>query len=364
LTENRDFQLKDADIITIRAVQQPYENYVMIEGEQALEYPGKYELLNDMRISDLVSKAKLLKEARTDLVFLERKSDDGTVNYEQINLDSILQNPNSDLDLRLRAEDIVRVTPQSLYVDRGTVTISGAVRKTTEFNFDFNDVMTVSDAILMSGGLLPEASEYGYIVRRDPENLEETRNIPIRVKEIMVSPDSPMDLQLRPFDEIQIFSNPTFTETYNVEIKGSVRDTGFYAFSSGMQVSDLILRAGGLQEDAYDIAYIMRTDANNSSQVSYQAVNVKEALANPNSNNNIELRPNDQLQIYANPTFTDEFFVRVQGQVRNPGQYKYDESLNLSDVLRMAGGLKKEAASNKIEIFRLLIDGNNPTKQW
>ncbi|MEM0992990.1 MAG: SLBB domain-containing protein, partial [Bacteroidota bacterium] len=301
--------------------------------------------------------------ARTDIVFLVRKARDGTLDYEQINLDSILADPNDATNLTLQSEDLIRVSTKSAYLDRGTVTVSGAVRQgTTEFPFDFNDRMTISDAVMISGGLTAGANEYGYVVRKNPDNLEESTNVSFNIEDIMNAPNSAIDLELRPFDEIVILSNSTFTETYDINVTGAVRDPGSFPFATGMKLRDVILRSGGLEEFADASAYVMRPDPSNPERVSYKIVNPKAAMEDPNSTSNIEILPRDTIQVLAMQTFTDEFYIRVQGEVRNPGEFKYDESLKLSDVLRMSGGLKKEAAANKIEIFRLQINDNNPTQ--
>ncbi|MEM0994505.1 MAG: SLBB domain-containing protein, partial [Bacteroidota bacterium] len=104
-----DFELMNADVVNIRTTTRPLRNYVEITGDDAVDYPGRYELVQDMKISDLVEKANLREEARTDIVFLVRKARDGTLDYEQINLDSILADPNDATNLTLQSEDLIRV---------------------------------------------------------------------------------------------------------------------------------------------------------------------------------------------------------------------------------------------------------------
>ena len=45
--------------------------------------------------------------------------------------------------------------------------------------------------------------------------------------------------------------------------------------------------------------------------VEYIAVNLKEALANPQSSANVSLFPNDRLVIYSKNEYSDESFVQV-----------------------------------------------------
>ena len=52
-----DFELMQGDLITVSVVARPYENYVDVEG--TVEFPGRYQLSNGMRIVDLVTRANL-----------------------------------------------------------------------------------------------------------------------------------------------------------------------------------------------------------------------------------------------------------------------------------------------------------------
>ena len=47
---------------------------------------------------------------------------------------------------------------------------------------------------------------------------------------------------------------------------------------------------------------------------------------------------------------------------RNPGDFKYDRSLTLRDALVMSGGIKLEAAKNRIDVFRLDYQNQELTK--
>ena len=52
----------------------------------------------------------------------------------------------------------------------------------------------------------------------------------------------------------------------------------------------------------------------------------------------------------------------MKGAVRNPQKLVYDESLKLKDLLLRAGGLSFDASNNRIDIFRLEINENMPTR--
>ena len=81
-------------------------------------------------------------------------------------------------------------------------------------------------------------------------------------------------------------------------------------------------------------------------------------MDNPSSDQNVLLQPNDRIQIPNKEIYTDESVVSIQGAVRNAGEIKYDASLTLREALILAGGLKLEAASNRIEVFRVVFQNN------
>jgi protein involved in polysaccharide export with SLBB domain len=129
-----------------------------------------------------------------------------------------------------------------------------------------------------------------------------------------------------------------------------------------IRVNDAITLAGGLKPEATDFAYIYRIDLDNQKKREYVRINIKEALANPKSAQNMVLKAFDELVVPSNATFYDQYFVTIGGAVRNSGKYQYDESLTISDVFRMSGGLKIEAATNRVDIYRLQINDNEPTR--
>lgn len=50
----------------------------------------------------------------------------------------------------------------------------------------------------------------------------------------------------------------------------------------------------------------------------------------------------------------DEYYVSIQGEVRKPDFYSYNDSLTLKDIILQAGGLTDAAYPQKIEVARLI----------
>ena len=60
-----------------------------------------------------------------------------------------------------------------------------------------------------------------------------------------------MDLPLKSNDIIRVYNKNIFINNKNISINGVVRNPGFYVLKTDMSLKDLILEAGGLNENVY-----------------------------------------------------------------------------------------------------------------
>lgn len=356
MANGQDFELRPGDRVSVRAIPGRYENYASING--AVELPGDYEITDGMRVSDLVAKGILQPEARTDVAFLLRKNRDGTTRLIKLDLDQLT----GENDLLLQPKDQLLVYTQSRFIDNYNISITGAVRQPTRQPFDPTESITLADLVLLAGGLKPDASDYAYIRRPDITNPKKREYIKVNVAAAVSNPSSTENIQLKPGDQVTVFTRARYTDDANVAVTGAVRDPGEYAFDESLRVSDVIYLSGGLTKDATDIGYIIRTDSTNQLLKEYLRFDVAAAVNNPGSVEDLVLAPNDRLQILSKSTFTDLSNVTVTGAVRNPGNYQFDSTLTLKDVLTLAGGLKLEASYSRIDVFRLMLEQDQPTR--
>ncbi|MBP7184455.1 MAG: SLBB domain-containing protein, partial [Saprospiraceae bacterium] len=265
--QSKDFALKNGDVIIVNTIPKPYLNYVEVSG--AIDLPGKYEISAGMKVSDLIKRSVLSYNARTDIAYLQRMKPDETYSFERLDIDQITKDVNSTSNYLLKPQDKLIIFAQPKFTEKRYFTVDGYVREPFTLPYDETKNIKVSDAIVMAGGILPEATTFAYLKRKNPEN---------------------------------------------------------------------------------------------SKSVEYLRVNLENAISNPNGVDNVEIKANDTLYVYSKLKFIDDAFVTLSGSVRTPGEFKYDESLTLKDLIILGGGLKLEAASNKIDIFRLVIKDNLPTK--
>ncbi len=267
--EAAKISLKDGDRLIFHSSLKQFENYVSISG--AVRHPGNFELMSNMKLSDVLEKARLEKESYNKMAYLTRKNIDGTFQLKRVYVEEVLADPSSEKNIMLQHEDKIVLYTKAQFVDNYSFTISGAVRSGGQHFWDPSKSITLYDVIMMSRGFRSEATDFGYIISSPP-------------------------------------GQPLKRE--------------------------------------------------------YQIVDLKTAFANPESSANIAINPNDRIVVPSTTSYMDQFYVQISGAVRNPGQYVFDSTLSFKDILVMAGGLKMEAASNKIDIFRLKVENNEPTETY
>ncbi|HEU4788673.1 MAG TPA: SLBB domain-containing protein [Flavobacterium sp.] len=146
-------------------------------------------------------------------------------------------------------------------------------------------------------------------------------------------------------------------------IDGAVFRPDTYSFYPGMRVSYLIKQAEGLKEDAYlKRARIIRLKEDLTTEI----VNVDLVKAmNEDASANIELKKEDRITVYSILDFKEEYKVTIDGEVKKPDVYDYQDNLTLNDLIIAAGGLTG-SASKRVEIARMIraeaIDDSNPNK--
>lgn len=136
-----------------------------------------------------------------------------------------------------------------------------------------------------------------------------------------------------------------------IKIDGAVFRPDTYSFYEGMRISDLIAKADGLKEDAYrNRARIIRLKADLTTEI--VNVNLEKALKN-DAEANIVLQKEDVVTVYSVLDFVEEYKITIDGEIKKPGVYEYQENLTLNDLLIQAGGLTG-SASKRVEVARMI----------
>ena len=139
-------------------------------------------------------------------------------------------------------------------VPRTYVAITGHVKKAGRYVLQEN--MTLYDLIFKAGGFIDEEfKKQALLNRADLLRLNDddiTRSIKsFNLGEPLESPKSGADIKLQANDIIRIYKKDIFINNKTISIQGVVRSPGNYILKKGMSLKDLILEAGGLNEDIY-----------------------------------------------------------------------------------------------------------------
>ncbi len=355
LANKQNFELKNGDAVIIRAIPTDIENTATIEGKVNL--PGKYALTETPRISDLLKKGELRPESRMDVAFLLRENPNGTKRLIQINPATLLANPGAADDLLLAPKDILTVYAQSRFTDNTSISVRGAVREPiTAYPFASDSSITLERAITLAGGLSPDATGLGYIMRTNPNNTKEKNYLPVNVNAALADPAGPANVVLQPFDEIVTLSAPAYTDVADVSIVGAVRVPGKFQYSPSLTLKDALILAGGMKLEAarnrVDVYRVVITP-NQPSRTLAISVEVDNNYNITGGGGNFVIQPFDEIVVRTVPDFELQEFVELNGEVLYPGRYALiSENERLSELIQRAGGLSLEADNRAVTLFR------------
>lgn len=162
------------------------------------------------------------------------------------------------------------------------------------------------------------------------------------------------DLDLRPYDKIEILSRDALGIRESVAISGAVWKAGSYDFRPGMTVADLLALAGGIKEHEYIAgnAYLYRYDPA-SLQYNLRRFDLELALKGEKS---ISLQAFDRIEMLSRTDYNFKEPVRIEGAVRKPGEYVWSKSMTVRDLVDMAGGAAFGAQPERLEVSRVVIE--------
>jgi protein involved in polysaccharide export with SLBB domain len=221
--------------------------------------------------------------------------------------------------------------------------------------------MRVAD-LLAKGTVLPDARrDFGYILRfRSNGTYSYIRFNP---ETAMSDRGSGDNFLLSPRDVVNIESEKSYADATYISVAGSVRKPSRFKFEPGeaMRIQDALLISGGLSPSAANFGYVIRRSLGDPKNREYVPFNPVVANENPTAYDNLALEPMDSIYIFDKRRLEDLFFVRVSGAVRNPGLFPFTADLTLDKILQLAGGFTFSAATNRIDISRVIVQENEPT---
>ncbi|MCG2616064.1 SLBB domain-containing protein [Terrimonas sp. NA20] len=140
-----------------------------------------------------------------------------------------------------------------------------------------------------------------------------------------------------------------------VQITGAVFKPGSYALENGMSLKQLISKAYGLREDVYNgRAIVVRKGLDLVKE--YISVDLKAILNG--RENGLTLFREDSIHVASIFDLRDTAIVTINGAVRKPGIFRFEEGLTLKSLIMKAEGFADDATGTGIEISRRKRDIN------
>ncbi|MCG2590965.1 SLBB domain-containing protein [Rhodohalobacter sulfatireducens] len=401
--EGGDFVLQNGDEIEIGTIVDRYTNRVTIEG--AVYKPGEYELTDGLTLSELIQKSQgVTEDAYLERGIIYRNMDNLMLESIPFSVRDILQG-NSE-DIRLRRNDMIRISSRFDLRETLTISVRGAVNSPE--TFEYLEGMTLQDAIFIADGLRDEAAAYRVEVARRVAD-DDTRvkvNQIANVYEFEIDEDFEFsgnagEFELEPYDMVFVRTKPNYQEQLTVRIEGEVQYPGEYVLERrDAKLTDLVRQAGGLSDFAYPEGASMdrileitaeqvqvssgseqRTDALSAlnlenvdldrfetvNDTTYTPVGIRlgDALDTPSGINDIRLQEGDIIRIPRNLNT-----VRVEGGVLSPVTMRYVPGRGLQDYIDNAGGTTDRGQRHRAYIVyangevdrvrRFLYIKNNP----
>jgi len=365
-----DIILQGLDRVRVYSMTEMVQKtYVSINGH--VKRPGRFLLQENITLYDLIFKAggfvdeefkKLTYLKRAELVRFSHDSDEKKI--IPFNLGKVLEKEGMANEL-LRTDDAVRI--YSVAEIEGSVryvSISGHVKRPGRYEL-FEDNMRIYDILFKAGGFEdPIFKSQTFLTRADLVRFDNDRItqsiIPFNLDSVLSDKNNKQNITLIPGDEIRVFPETVFNAVPPVTINGIVRKPGTYNLKREMKLTDLILEAGGLNDNVYrykvEVARINPSNKNMEEYAEVITFNMDEKFSlsissyegstEPLSNvyGDFILNPYDLVWVRPDPYFTGQKQVTITGEVLYPGQYSIlTSSEKITDIINRAGGLRPSA---------------------
>lgn len=248
--------------------------------------------------------------------------------------------------------DEIHIFPIAPY-NSGAVYLEGHVLRPGRYSF--REGMKLTDLVSNYKDLLPEpADRYAEIIRivaPDNRPVVESFNLAAALGHPESAP------RLQPLDTVRIFGRYDLEAVPEIMVDGEVRAPGRYRTSGQEHVRDAIYQAGGVTSETWlDSAQLFRAMPDGATKVF--SISLREALAG-DPLNNMPIEPRDRILVHRQPERVNPPSVEVRGEVARPGRYPLTSNMQVSDLVRSAGGLLRSANPDAGDITHYEIPSNS-----
>lgn len=282
---------------------------------------------------------------RGDLI---RVNPDGvTTRIIPFDLEKLLRDQSFNMQLQPGDKIYIYTSAVEKVLDK-YVTIEGEVNSPGG-KFELNSNMTVMDLILQAGGFNERSlRKEVYISRLRPggypgEKLSEIITVPLPLfftkTSAGINDSSKTDFYLQHKDIVVVRKNPNFFPQRVVRIIGEVNYPGTYVLENKSEnLQELIRKSGGPTTESFLYGSVFTREGRRL------ILDLEKLVMDEDEDQDVILFEGDEIFVPRKPNT-----VLVQGEVNNPGLYKYIPGDNVKDYIEKAGG---ETDSSNYILYR------------
>jgi len=299
-------------VVSVRETQQ-----VSISISGAVENPGIYSGYTSQRVSELINDAGGIKHngSKRKIIFSGGPKD----NF--VDLERTLVNSENGYNPPLYAGYHIYVP----YKSDSVVQVVGEVNNPKEVELVAGDDL---DLLIKLAG--------GFTGRADTGNIR------------ILSLNGDIVDKINPGNVIYIPAREIPPESSLVTVFGAVVNPGQYRFNEGITLNDLLTRAGGFTSNAgYELTTVFRRVVSDHwDQSSNKVYPISNIVKGNGEIDLFVLKPEDSVLVPVNTGY-----VKVSGEVLNPGLFPYIKGKNASFYIGIAGGYSSNARQDIILKF-------------
>lgn len=334
-----EYDLRHHDILFVPMA----EKIVRLRG--AVKRPMRYELKGDEGFLDLLSFAGGVRsDTSPDYIQIQR-IEQGEPRLFEYSLSDLMEREDN---LSLKDGDVITIRQIDKDLEQ-FVGISGMVYYPGTYDYAENRQLKT---LLEKAEIRPQAVMEKAIIQRLKDD-GSTNYISVSLEMILQDEET---FELEPEDRVRVFNQSQYSDVTTIEIAGSVRTPVQIPIelNDRLRLADALFMSDGLLTTAAPIAFVFRPEFFNPEIVRHLRVDVTQDAA-------FELRAGDRLVVYDQRDYTNLGELTIGGAVGEAISTVYEPTLSISDLLVMAGGITRDAALDRLDVFRLDVSFRSGT---
>lgn len=294
----KNFELKEWDIVVVNTIEETIgKSIVAVDG--AVLHPGQYQLLDNMRVSDLTFLSKIDSHATLENAELYRKNINGEDELIILNLEKIAQNPKSKIDLILKNKDKLFIRHNGSSTKLKKITLTGEFKYPGAYYARENEPL--SSIIERAGGFTENAFLEGAIFKRTSIKNSES------------------------YGHTKVLDEEKKRLIYDQRRMGAITNDNQFVYSGAISFLENKIE-----------------DANGRLVIQIQSLQLLKS-----SRYDITIEDEDTLHVPVPPVS-----VQIVGGIQHPTSILFEKSKNSKHYIKQAGGYSEFAKKKKVLVFK------------